>query len=102
MYGVCVAARACLDVNERRKLFKYLNLMHVSAYCALTPVYSRANFMDTFCKEHNIAVHDLYAFALEHKATIQPRVDVHFTKEGSEMLGAQVAAKLRSILTEPR
>jgi N-sulfoglucosamine sulfohydrolase len=54
------------------------------------------------CKEHNIAVHDLYAFALEHKATIQPRVDVHFTKGGSEMLGAQVAAKLRSMLTEPR
>jgi len=50
--NLCVAARACLGVNERRKLFVYLNLMQVSAYCALTPVYSRENFMDTFCREH--------------------------------------------------
>ena len=37
--------------NERKKLFVYLNLMQVSAYCALSPVYSRENFMDAFCSE---------------------------------------------------
>lgn len=33
-------------------MFVYLNLMHVSAYCALTPVYSRQNLMDRFCEEN--------------------------------------------------
>jgi hypothetical protein len=50
----CVAARTCLPTNERRTLFIYLNLMHCSAYVALTPVYTKANFMDTFVKEHRI------------------------------------------------
>jgi len=51
---VCVASRTFLPTEERRKLFIFLNLMHVSAYCALTPVYTKENFMDTFCKEHRI------------------------------------------------
>ena len=50
----CVNARASLPVNDRRKLFVYLNLMHVSAYCALTPVYTRANFMDEFTRQHRL------------------------------------------------
>ena len=50
--SVCVSARASLPAEERRQLFVYLNLMQVSAYCALTPVYNRANFMDDFCREH--------------------------------------------------
>ena len=49
-----VAGRTCLNQNERRTLFVYLNLMHCSAYCALTPVYTKENFMDVFIKEHMI------------------------------------------------
>ena len=53
---VCVAARTELPLNDRRCLFVYLNLMHCSAYVALTPVYTKENFMDTFCQEHHIEV----------------------------------------------
>lgn len=28
--------------------------MHVSAYCALTPIYNFDNFMETFCKLHHL------------------------------------------------
>ena len=41
-------------VNRELTLFVYLNLMHCSAYCALTPVYTKENFMDVFIKEHMI------------------------------------------------
>lgn len=54
------------------------------------------------CREHGIAVHDLYAFARKHQQKIQPRVDVHFTREGSAMLGEEVAAALREILAKQR
>lgn len=50
------------------------------------------------CKDNGVEVHDLYAFAMKHQKTIQPRADVHFTKEGSQMLGQQVVAGLRAVL----
>jgi len=46
-------------------------------------------------KEHGIDVVDLYAFALQRQARIQPRVDVHFTREGSKLLGEHVAENIR-------
>ena len=52
----------------------------------------------SICKENDIEVHDLYALALKHQESIQPRVDVHFTKEGSALLGKHVAAALRASL----
>ena len=52
--NLATTGRACLPELARRKLFVHLNLMHASAYCALTPVYNRNNFMDTFCKLHHM------------------------------------------------
>ena len=49
-------------------------------------------------KENGVAVVDLYAFALARQREIQPRVDVHFTKEGSAALGRQVAAQIAARL----
>jgi len=48
--------------------------------------------------EHEIPVVDLYAFALARQKEIQPRVDVHFTKEGSAQLGRVVAERIRARL----
>ncbi|MHC5114486.1 MAG: SGNH/GDSL hydrolase family protein [Planctomycetota bacterium] len=45
--------------------------------------------------EHGIAIDDLYGFALPRMAEILPRVDVHFTKDGSRQLGAEVARHVR-------
>ncbi|MFT4512133.1 MAG: N-sulfoglucosamine sulfohydrolase [Planctomycetota bacterium] len=52
----------------------------------------------SICKDHGIEVHDLYGLAMKHQKTIQPRVDVHFTKEGSALLGRHVAEALRASL----
>ena len=49
---------------------------------------------------HGAEVVDLYAFALARQAQIQPRVDVHFTKQGSRLLGEHVAAKVRAALAK--
>lgn len=42
----------------------------------------------------NVAVNDLYAFAMPRLAEIQRRDNVHFTDTGSRALGEQVAAAL--------
>lgn len=52
----------------------------------------------SICKENGIDVHDLYALAMKHQKTIQPRVDVHFTKQGSALFGKHVAEALRACL----
>lgn len=49
---------------------------------------------------HGAEVVDLYAFALTRQAQIQPRVDVHFTKQGSRLLGEHVAEKVRAALAK--
>lgn len=54
--NICATARATLEEQPRVRLFYYLNLFHVAAYCALTPVYNKENFMDVFCQLHNIKV----------------------------------------------
>ena len=48
--------------------------------------------------ENDVDVVDLYAFALARQQEIQPRVDVHFTKEGSAQLGREVADRIRARL----
>lgn len=50
------------------------------------------------CAEHGIEVHDLYGVAIKHQKTIQPRVDVHFTKDGSRLLGRDVAEAITAVL----
>jgi predicted membrane chloride channel (bestrophin family) len=54
--NLCAASRACLPKTTARKLFVHLNLMHCSAYCALSPIYNKENFMDVFCKLHHITL----------------------------------------------
>lgn len=48
--------------------------------------------------EHGIEICDLYAFAVQHQQQIQQRVDVHFTKLGSAMLGGEVAKAMGKLL----
>ncbi|MDA0372365.1 MAG: sulfatase-like hydrolase/transferase [Planctomycetota bacterium] len=48
--------------------------------------------------EHGIAVDDLYAFAAPRLGEIQKPVDVHFTKEGSAALAAEVARHVLAAL----
>ncbi len=45
-------------------------------------------------KENEVAVDDLYSFALPRLAHIQQPANVHFTAEGSEALAKQVAASI--------
>lgn len=49
-------------------------------------------------KANGVEVVDLYGFALERQAEIQPRVDVHFNKAGSAALGREVADRIAAML----
>ncbi|MFN3240125.1 MAG: sulfatase-like hydrolase/transferase [Planctomycetota bacterium] len=51
--------------------------------------------------DQGVDVVDLHAFVLARQQRIQPRVDVHFTKEGSRLLGEEVAARIRERLQKP-
>lgn len=50
--------------------------------------------MDT----HDIAINNLYEFALDRMDEIQRPANVHFTSEGSDALGKQVAEHIRTAL----
>ena len=41
-------------------------------------------------KEEGVGVHDLYSYALKNAAKIQRKADVHYTREGSSALAAEV------------
>jgi len=49
-------------------------------------------------KRHDIAVNDLCSFALPKLAEIQMPKNVHFTKDGSKVLGAEVAKHIEAAL----
>jgi len=49
-------------------------------------------------QENKIAVNDLYGFAASRLAEIQRPVDVHFTKQGSELLGEQVVEAVKKAI----
>lgn len=49
-------------------------------------------------KKHNITVHDLHAFCLPRIEQIQRRANVHFTPEGSKVLGEEVAKVIKEHL----
>lgn len=50
--------------------------------------------------EHKIPTDDLYAFALPRLKEIQRPVNVHFTPEGSKLLGEQVAKAIEAALSK--
>ncbi|MEZ6037542.1 MAG: SGNH/GDSL hydrolase family protein [Planctomycetota bacterium] len=50
--------------------------------------------------EHEIPVCDLFAVATARLQEIQPKVDVHFTKQGSALLAEAVAARVRAELAK--
>lgn len=52
-------------------------------------------------KKHGVTVNDLHAFISPNLATVQNPRDVHFTGQGYELLGAQVAASIAPLLTAP-
>lgn len=49
-------------------------------------------------KENNVAIDDLYTVILPKQAELQKPKDVHFQKEGSEILGKAVAASIETQL----
>jgi acyl-CoA thioesterase-1 len=49
-------------------------------------------------KENDIAIDDLYAFAMPKLSEIQRPANVHFTEAGSKVLAEQVAASIRKAL----
>ena len=51
--------------------------------------------------ENKIACDDLYAFAQPRLDKIQQAKNVHFTKDGSEVLAKQVAACIKAVLDGP-
>ncbi|MCA9042292.1 MAG: SGNH/GDSL hydrolase family protein, partial [Planctomycetaceae bacterium] len=51
-------------------------------------------------QENDVAVNDLFAFAETRLDEIQRPVNVHFTPEGSRLLGEEVAAKIRDVFPE--
>jgi acyl-CoA thioesterase-1 len=51
-------------------------------------------------KKHRVPVNDLYTFALDRVDAIQRPRDVHFTREGSRLLGEEVARHVREALEE--
>ncbi len=49
-------------------------------------------------EKNNIEVNDLYSFALERLSEIQIHLNVHFTTEGSKVLGEEVAKVIQAHL----
>ena len=49
-------------------------------------------------EENGVAVNDLHAFALPRLKEIQLPQNVHFTKDGSRLLGEEVARRIREVL----
>ena len=53
-------------------------------------------------KKFDVAVDDLYAFITPHLAKMQNPKDVHFTGEGYDLLGGEVARSIASVLQKDR
>ena len=53
------------------------------------------NIAKKIMRENEIAVNDLYGFALPELKEIQRPVNVHFTPEGSKQLAKEVAKHIR-------
>lgn len=55
----------------------------------------------TIMVEHQVAIDDLYGFALPRLADIQRPANVHFTDAGSKVLAGQVATSIAAALPPP-
>jgi len=53
-------------------------------------------------ENHGVAINDLYAFALPRMKEIQQAANVHYTREGSEVLAKAVAFSIRTALSQPK
>lgn len=51
-------------------------------------------------KKHDIAINDLYSFANKQLKEIQQPINVHFTNEGSKILGKEVASVIKNALSQ--
>ena len=49
-------------------------------------------------RKHGVEVNDVYACALPRLAKIQHKADVHFNAQGNDVLGEEVAAKIRAAI----
>ena len=51
----CSVARVCFkDKAALYDLWRFLNLLHVTAYCGVTSTYNRNNLCDEFCNQHGL------------------------------------------------
>ena len=50
-------------------------------------------------KDNKVAVNDLYTFAKPRLKKIQRKVNVHFTRAGSQALGDQVVAAIKKAMS---
>jgi hypothetical protein len=51
----CFVARVTFkDKAALYDLWRFLNLLHVTAYCGVTTTYSRRNLFDEFCAQHGL------------------------------------------------
>ena len=51
----CSVARCCFkDKAALYDLWRFLNLLHVTAYCGVTVTYNRVNLCDEFCNQHGL------------------------------------------------
>ena len=54
--NVCALARTTLKrPQDAVDLWRFLNLLHVAAYCGLTPTYNRQNLLDQFVRDFGLA-----------------------------------------------
>ena len=47
-------ASVAFPQDEALKLWRHLNLLHVSAYCGLSPTYSKDNLFSQICAKHHL------------------------------------------------
>ena len=84
--NVCALARTTLKrPQDAVDLWRFLNLLHVAAYCGLTPTYNRQNLLDQFVRD----------FGLASSHGVAKRTDeVDVDHSGPQMYNAQFRAIL--------
>ncbi len=50
-----INCRVCLNAEDTKRAYCYLNLMHATAYVGMTPVLNHENFLDAFIQAHDLA-----------------------------------------------
>jgi len=74
--NACLSARATFsDQQEVHRLWRYLNLLHVSAYCGMTDYLTKQNFFLPLCEKHKLLGEDGFVRAEELSALDQVGLD---------------------------